>query len=76
MKDCVMNRTKVKRGMDLPHSKLTDDDVRLIRALIEERESHKKAAAQLTNKKIAEKFGVHFRTIDRISAGENWTHVN
>lgn len=75
MIDDSMNRIKVKRGMDLPQSRLTDEDVRLIRALVEERERHREEAAKLTNAKLAEKFGVHVRTIDKVTAGENWGHV-
>lgn len=76
MKDDNLNRLKVARGSRLPHAKLTESDVSLIWQLIEHREQLKREAAQLTNAKIAEKFGVHVRTIDRVSAGENWTHVN
>ena len=75
MKDDAMNRLKVKRGQDLPQSKLTDDDVKMIRQLIEHREELKRQASELTAAKIAEKFGVHIRTIDRVSTGENWGHV-
>ena len=75
MIDDPLNRNKVKRGMDLPQSRLTDDDVRNIRSLIEHRADLLNQAKQLTNKKIAEMYGVHFRTIDRISTGETWGHV-
>ena len=75
MKDDAMNRLKVKRGQDLPHAKLTDDDVKMIREMIEHREELKRQASELTAAKIAEKFGVHVRTIDRVSTGENWGHV-
>lgn len=75
MIDDVMNRLKVKRGEQLKHSKLTDDDVRMIRDLIEHREELKRQASELTAAKIAEKFGVHVRTIDRVSGGESWGHV-
>ena len=75
MIDDPLNRHHAKRGMDLPQSRLTDDDVRNIRALIEHRADLLNQAKQLTNKKIAEKYGVHFRTIDRISTGETWGHV-
>lgn len=61
--------------MDLPQAKLTDDDVRLIRQLISHREELKRQASELTNAKIAAKFGLHYRTIDRISAGDTWSHV-
>ena len=64
-----------KRGSELPQSKLDEDDVRLIISLIHERESLRAQASELTNAKIAEKFGVHYRTIDHISAGKTWGHV-
>jgi len=75
MIDDPLNRTKVKRGEDLPQSRLTDDDVRAIRQLISERSELLRQARELSNRKIAEKFGVHFRTIDRIATGETWGHV-
>lgn len=75
MIDDPMNRTKVKRGEDLPHSKLTEEDVRRIRDLMAERTLLYQRAADLSNRAIADKFGVHVRTIDRISTGESWGHV-
>ena len=75
MIDDPLNKLKARRGSQLKHAKLCEDDVRLINGLIEHRDSLKKELKQLTNASIAEKFGVHVRTIDRISAGENWTHV-
>ena len=75
MKDDCMNRLKVKRGSELPWAKLDESDIPMIRQLIAERDRLKREAAQLTNARIAEKFGVHVRTIDRVSAGENWGHV-
>ena len=75
MVDDPMNRTKVKRGEELPQARLTEGDVRIIRELIEERVRLHKEARALTNKRIAEKFGVHIRTIDRINSGETWGHV-
>jgi hypothetical protein len=75
MIDNPLNRLKVKRGSELPHAKLTESDVLLIRSLVEHREHLKDQARMLTNQRIAEKFGVHQRTIDRITAGESWNHV-
>jgi len=75
MIDDPLNRTKVKRGEELPQSRLTDDDVRTIRELIDQRSELLRQARELSNRKIAEKFGVHFRTIDRIATGETWGHV-
>jgi hypothetical protein len=75
MIDDCMNRTKVKRGAQLPHAKLTEDDVRLINSFVEEREQLKTRLKGMTNKSIADKFDVHIRTIDRITSGETWGHV-
>ena len=75
MTDNPLNRTKVKRGSGLPHSKLTEEDVILIRELINQRNELLAQSRSLSNAIIAEKFGVHCRTIDRISSGENWIHV-
>lgn len=76
MIDDPLNRTKVKRGSELPWAKLTEDDVRLINELIAERNKLKAQLSALTNRAIAEKFGVHIRTIDSITGGWAWTHVN
>lgn len=75
MIDDPLNRLDAKRGEELPQSRLTDDDVRNIRALIKHRSDLLSQAKQLTNRRIAEKYGVHFRTIDRIASGETWGHV-
>lgn len=75
MKDNPLNRTKVLRGEYLPQAKLSESDVRLIRELIKHREELKAKAKNLNDSAIAEKFGVHRRTIERISQGETWSHV-
>ena len=75
MIDDPLNRLKVKRGTELPQSKLTEDDVRQIWALVAERESLRKRLSGLTNKAIAERLGVHVRTIERILYEGAWSHV-
>jgi len=70
-----LHNLKFKRGEDLPQAKLTNDDVLLIREVVEYRNKLKEELSQMTNKKLAEKFDVHYRTIDRVTAGENWCHV-
>ena len=47
----------------------------MINALVSDRNAALEKAKALTNAKLAEKFGVHKRTIDRITTGENWSHV-
>lgn len=75
MIDNALNRLKVKRGQDLPHAKLTDDDVRLIRELVSHRNDLVRQARDLSAIKIAEKFDVHHRTIERVTQGESWGHI-
>ena len=71
-----LHHQKFKRGSQLPQSKLTEDDVKLIWCLIHERNELKKKASNLTNEKIAAKFNVHRRTIERITEKGGWNHVN
>lgn len=75
MIDNPLNRLSVKRGEQLPQSKLTDDDVRLIHAAVKEREYLRSEASKLTNKKLAEKFDVHIRTIEKAINGYSWSHI-
>jgi len=63
------------RGESLPQSKLTEDDIRLIRDLDLERIKLLKEAALLTRAKVALKFDVHVRTIEKIISGETWSHI-
>lgn len=73
--DCT-NRFKVKRGSALPHAKLTEDDVRLIRQLHEyKRREIERLNRELSAKGLAEKFGVHYRTVEKVLMGETWYHV-
>ena len=60
------------RGEQHHACKLTDEDVRLILSLIEEREALYRKAKALSNRILAEKFEVSHRTIEEISAGFRW----
>ncbi len=64
----------VTHGVDHWNAKLTEDDVRLIRALVEERAMHLAEARKLTDAAIAEKFEVHPNTIWKVYR-TSWTHV-
>ena len=75
MIDNPLNRLDVRRGEDLPHSKLTEEDVLRIRRLVWFRNELKQVMQTMTNRAIAQDLGVHQRTVDRVTAGENWTHV-
>jgi len=74
--DDPLNRLHVKRGSELPHSKLNEKLIKKIRKTVAERERLKVVLSGMTNAAIAKQYGVHVRTIDRITAGENWHHVD
>ena len=75
MIDDPLNRTKVRRGSQLPHAKLDEAKVRKVLRLVRIREAWRRRAARITNARIARDLGVHVNTIDRITAGESWGHV-
>lgn len=52
--------------------KLTPDDLRLIRELIEERERIKKTLAGLTNRAIADKFGISLPGLEKMLSGKTY----
>jgi len=58
-------KASAKRGCDLPHAKLNPLQVRAIRD----------NPCGLTAKQLAERFGVHFRTIEKVRSLETWSHV-
>lgn len=76
MIDDPLNRLKVVRGSAHPNAKLTEGDVKLIRELVKHREDLKRQASKLSNRCIAEKFAVHYRTIERITQEFGWVHVD
>lgn len=53
------------RGQALPHARLDPEKVRDIRA----------NQSGLTAKQLAEKFNVHFRTIEKVRSNETWSHI-
>ena len=64
-----------KRGENHYAAKLTNDDVRHIRALVEERRALAKRLSALSNRSIAEKFDVTTSCIERVIYGQTWTHI-
>lgn len=63
------------RGEAHYNSKLTEDDVRLIRSLVAERNRLLCEANKLTGNKIAEKFDIHKSTVHKISSFGYWKAV-
>lgn len=71
----IAQHINAPRGEDARAAKLTDDDIRIIRQLIADRDALRAEASKLRNKDIAKKFDVHPRTIDKISTRRTWGHV-
>jgi len=74
MIDDPMNYTKARRGESC-NAKLTEADIKLIRGAVIERNRLREEARRLSNKALAEKFSVHFRTIEKITSYETWSHI-
>ena len=64
-----------QRGADRYNAKLSEDDVRLIRALVAERERLLTEARKLTDAKIAAKFEIHENTVWKVRQKASWIHV-
>ena len=58
-------KANAKRGSELSHARLTEQDVIAIRRNVRGQ----------TAKHLAESFGVHFRTIEKVRAYESWAHA-
>jgi len=54
-----------KRGNQLPHARLDPEAVREIRSNV----------LGLTAKQLAQRYGVHHRTIEKVRHYETWSHV-
>jgi len=52
------------------NQKLSEEDRKLIMGLISERERHVRKARELSNRKIGEKFDVHYSTVYKVSRKE------
>ena len=75
MKDDPTNRLKVKRGSDLPHSKLNEEKVKYIHSVVAERNALRATLAGMTNKALAKELNVHERTVEKAIQGYSWGHV-
>jgi hypothetical protein len=63
------------RGEERWNAALTDSDVRLIHEAVKERERLRAQARRLSNAALAEYFGVHLRTVEKVVQHESWVHV-
>lgn len=75
MIDDPLNRLSVKRGSQLPHAKLNEAQVSEILYSVDLRNRLRERASALSNKALAKKYGVHYRTIERVVQGETWGYV-
>jgi ethanolamine ammonia-lyase small subunit len=65
-----------KRGEDLPQSRLTDADVKAIKEACQRRADLREwIADNLSNEALARKYGVHIRTVERITQLKGWIHI-
>lgn len=65
----------MKYGNSNARRKLSEDDIKLIRALWEEKQSLMRQANRVTLRGMAEKFDVSKRTIESVVYREKWTTV-
>lgn len=66
----------VKRGMELPQSKLMPLDVAEIRSAARQRDKLRDHIRNnLSNAALARKFGVHERSIEKVLSQEAWSHI-
>lgn len=63
------------RGSQHPLARLDEAAVSEILALVEHRNRLKLELNTLTNDALAQRFGVHSRTIEKVIHGESWAHV-
>lgn len=65
----------VRRGLELPQTKLMPLDVAEIRSAARQRENLRTYIRDnLSNAALAEKFCVHERTIEKVLSRESWCH--
>lgn len=76
MKDNPLNSLHYKRGSERKDAKLTENDVRLIREMLDERKRLKSQLKLISSKTLAEKFEVSVHTIHAISQEKTWLHVD
>jgi hypothetical protein len=76
MIDDPLNRLSVLRGEDLPQSKLDEYKVRKARSDYERaRLVVQRIQARYSVKGIANRYGVHHRTMEKALSGETWSHI-
>lgn len=76
MIDNPLNRLSVKRGSDLPQSRLDEEKVRKARRDYERaRLLIQKIQARYSVQGLANSYGVHKNTMEKALSGETWSHI-
>ena len=71
-----LHRLKCKRGSGLPQSKLNEKLVAQIRRDYQRAQKQINALrSRYTAKALAREYGIHHRAMERMLAGETWSHV-
>ena len=70
------SREFARKGEELAHAKLNAEAVEEIKSAVVQRDKLREyIKMNLSNHALAEKHGVHCRTIERIVQYETWTHI-
>lgn len=76
MIDDPLNRLNVKRGNELPQSKLDEEKVAKARRDYDRaRMLIQRIQSRYSIKGIANHYGVHVRTMEKALSGETWSHL-
>lgn len=70
-----MKKKPYNRGESNGRAKLTESDVRLIRALFKENQQYVKLARETSQTAIGKKFGISKNQVGKIVSGQDWKHV-
>jgi hypothetical protein len=63
------------RGEAIHTAKLCENDILVIREIVEYRNKLRAELSAITNKSLAVKYDVHQRTIDKVTSGFTWGHI-
>ena len=69
-------RSMALRGQELPQTKLLDIDVVSIRSAARQRDALRKHIKDnLSNEALANQYGIHIRTIEKVLQYNSWSHI-
>ena len=69
-------RSMALRGVELPQTKLSADEVETIRSAARQRDKLRQHIRDnLSNEALARQYGVHVRTVEKVLQYFTWSHV-